>query len=77
MNIPAGDYSIHVSLPGYTSIHSNVSLLGNELIFSLTANPLLMDGFELGMGNWTSSGSWGISNAHSYSGLNSLSHSPS
>lgn len=77
MNIPAGDYSIHISLPGYTSIHSNVSLLGNELIFSLTANPLLMDGFELGMGNWTSSGSWGISNAHSYSGLNSLSDSPS
>lgn len=75
-NIPAGDYQLRISAVGYTSINRITSLLGSDLEFTLTANPIFMDGFEQGIANWVTSGTWGISNQAAYSGTMSLSNSP-
>jgi len=71
-----GEYDVSISKPGYANLRVRRLIETTSIGFRLSAVAGLTDGFEAGMGNWSTNGSWGTTNSQTYSGSNSLADSP-
>ncbi len=72
-----GAYKTQISKPGYETYIGIVNYQNPNNMFTLMSSPLIFDGFEEGLSNWTTTHSWGVSTNNEFSGQYSLSDSPS
>jgi len=77
-NVPYGEYEVsaYASTYGTFTYLMEVDAFNTSFTFVMV-EPFFIDDFELGIGNWSTTGSWGISTSQSYSGSASLADSPS
>jgi len=75
-DVPYGSYEVEITATAYGTFTylMEVTALNNSFTFVMV-EPFFVDDFELGLGNWTTTGDWGLS-TKCYSGIFSLADSP-
>ena len=71
-----GVYRLTLSKPGYETLKIQRDINCTTITLRLTEQPVMSEDFELGLGNWVSTGTWNRTNAESYSGEYCLTDSP-
>jgi len=72
----AGWYRLVIRAAGYEELHRSQDFISENYTFYLSTTPSITDGFEVDLGNWQTTGSWGRSSTIAYSGTRSLCDSP-
>jgi len=71
-----GAYRLRISKAGYESYDVFHNIQTPNLIITFVGTPMLSEGFENGIQNWTRTGSWNTTSSQSNSGQFSLADSP-